>query len=342
MKTYKVDLDYESYLFNPDYHEENNDFLKLVREFEFVFFYINNEEASLKNLRDYSDDYIQKLVQLGFKKPQLNPFATDYIYWWGNRKNLELEKLLNSKITSAKCGKELDVGFFHGAIVSSLEDVQRHLSQNNFDKWILKSPTSFSGIGHQVFEKEHPPQKIYPQSLLEPFYQRIVDLGTTFICEDGELIDYFIVENKNSEKGSFKGGVAAKNRIIFKKYIWQKYQIDLAEYEKSCKKIFEYYQKIGATSNVQIDSFFYWDEKKKQAIMYPLVEVNYRKTMGLFLHSLASKILAKDNDVDDEVVDVVITHRGDIYSQDLNYILLSPPGNKFYSYAKIVKFLRRN
>jgi len=44
--------------------------------------------------------------------------------------------------------------------------------------------------------------------LLEPLHERVFDIGTTFVIENGKLIKQFMVENFNSSSGGFKGGQA--------------------------------------------------------------------------------------------------------------------------------------
>ena len=50
-KAYKVDLDYESFLFDPNYFEENPANLKIIKEFEYVFFLINKDHVILKYIK---------------------------------------------------------------------------------------------------------------------------------------------------------------------------------------------------------------------------------------------------------------------------------------------------
>ena len=64
MKTYKVDLDYESFLFDSNYTEDSVANLKIIREFEYIFFLVNQENCILKNARDYEKNYLNKLKGL--------------------------------------------------------------------------------------------------------------------------------------------------------------------------------------------------------------------------------------------------------------------------------------
>jgi len=73
----------------------------------------------------------------------------------------------------------------------------------------------------------------------------------------------------------------------FKLYIYEKYSYDLDELQSVTREIAELYIGLGANRNIQIDSFIYIENGKMKC--YPLVEVNYRKTMGLVVQSLADR-----------------------------------------------------
>lgn len=336
MKTYKVDLDYESYLFDTSYREDLPVYQKIIREFEYIFFLINKEACVLKNYRDYDKNYLNKLQGLGFIIPKLDPRAQNAKSWWGNHHNYPLEQTLNSKITSAKVAQDNGWGFSQGAIVSNVEEIQAHLKMfPQYKSWIIKRPHGFSGIGHYQFESENVNPFILGkiligEVLLEPLYKRIFDIGTTFVINDGIIERQFMVENFNSAQGGFRGGVACADVENFKKYIRETYNYDLQELEKITKKIANIYLKTGAIGNIQIDSFVY--EEDGVFKLYPLVEVNYRKSMGLVIQSLADTSSA-------ERVEWLVRTQKEI-SEDKNFYLqgdikrLSPDGTHFQTYLK--------
>jgi hypothetical protein len=197
-----------------------------------------------------------------------------------------------------------------------------------FKKYILKSPFSFSGIGHILFEKEQTPLIQFHQPyLLEPVYDRVFDLGITFEMQDAKLTRMFIVENFNNAKGSFKGGMGAQSVEDFISIIQNKYQFNLKPHLEKYREIFDEYLKLGATNNVQIDSFVYRDEFDGSLKLYQLVEVNYRKTMGLVIQNLAEHFPAK-------YIEWRITHTSEFENQK-DFIKLSPENNKFNSYLRL-------
>jgi len=327
VKAYFVDLDYENFLFDPNYLPSNSKNIAAIREFEYVFFLVNKEPCILKNLKNYSENYLNKLKELNFYIPQLSPEVTVCENWWGSRKNIELERKLNSKITSAEIATKLNCGFQNGKIVESLEAVQEYVNNLPFKKYILKNPFSFSGIGHTLFEKEQIPLIKFNQPfLLEPVFDRVFDLGVTFQMNDGKFNRMFMVENFNNSKGSFKGGMGAKSVDKFIEIIFNKYQFNLTPFLEKYNEIFEHYLSMGAKSNVQIDSFVYKDEFDQSLKLYQLVEVNYRKTMGLVIQGLAEHFEAN-------FIEWRITHTSE-YENNPEYLKLSPENNKFNSYLR--------
>ncbi len=323
---YKIDLDYEHYLFDNSYNEADPKFLKVIKEFEYVFFFFNLQHSTLKNAQDYSDEYLKYLEGLNFKLPKLSKDEKSYQYFWGERLNFNLEQKLNSKITSAKLAKELGLGFQHGMLISDVDNLKKYLKNSNFKKFLMKDPEGFSGIGHTKIDESTDLEKIKitKTMLVEPFYQRVCDIGCTFNKLSNGSYEMFLVENYNNEKGSFKGGLATSCVDLFLKNIKDKYQFDLEKSIPLYERIFREYQNMGATSNVQIDSFIFLEENKLK--LYPLVEVNYRKTMGLVMKKLADHF-------EKEKIEWLVTHTNDLENKK-EFLKLSPDSSKFKSYIK--------
>jgi hypothetical protein len=322
MNTYKVNLDYESYLFDPYYQENAQKSISMIKEFEYVFFVINKEKCKLKNFREYDQVYLGKMKKLGFVVPEFNSSENNFTNWWGSQLDLELEKKLNSKITSAQIALENKWGMFDGAIVENQAEAIAHIKKITRENWILKNPFGVSGSGHQVYTG----QQFSGSHLLEPIHQRVFDIGTTFEMVDGKLTNTFMVLNLNSKNGSFKGGIAGKNNNIFKDYIFKNCGYDLSLLEETLFKVFNHYKKLGANSNIQIDSFVYLEDGNMK--LYPLVEVNYRKTMGLVLNGLSQHFSS-------ELIEWKVTHTNEFESNS-TWIKLSPEGNRFKSYVRTI------
>lgn len=333
LNTYKVDLDYEAFLFDSTYIEDAPVNQKIIREFEYVFFIINKEKAILKNYKTYGEDYLEHLKKMGFVIPQFDSGSKCFSYWWGNRHNKEIERELNSKITSSNLASLNQWGFKEGAIVETLEELKRHLKNYpQKEKWVIKHPNGFSGIGHKQFNSNafndlEFSKLLREKFLLEPEYERVFDIGTTFEVENGVIKKYFMVENINSKVGRFRGGVGASSVDKFKKYIFNKYDYSLNELEEMTQKIAQIYLKKGASSNIQIDSFIYREDEELK--IYALVEVNYRKTMGLVIQSLAEKY--SEADWVEWRIESVKKLRKNQFGPE--WIKISPEGNHFHSFV---------
>ncbi len=336
MNIYEVDLDYESYLFDPQYREDSPQSKKIVNEFEYIFFLINQDpDCALKNSKHYDTNYFDRLKKNGFIIPHLTNETVGIKKWWGNHHNYNLEKELNSKLTSAKLATQHGWGFENGMIVDTTPMARLHVKKNpEIKDWIIKRPFGFSGIGHYQFSRENFNEFIISKIitgpvLIEPLYKRKFDIGTTFVLKNGALERQFMVENFNFENGGFRGGTGAPDVNMFKKYIENKYQYDLSDLEEMTKSIAEEYIKMGAIKNIQIDSFVY--EQEGELKLYPLVEVNYRKTMGLVIQSLADKT--------QKLIEWKVRSKKEIESdpdffKDQSMIRLSPDGTHFQTYLK--------
>jgi len=336
MNIYEVDLDYESYLFDKNYLENSPQSKKIINEFEYVFFLINqDEDCFLKNSRNYDKNYLERLRKNGFIIPHFTAENSGIKKWWGNHHNYNLEKELNSKITSSQMALKHDWGFWHGMVVDSVSMARLHMKKNpSINHWILKKPHSFSGIGHYQFEREKFNEFILSKIitspvLMEPLYKRHIDIGTTFVLKNGSIERQFMVQNHNVDQGGFRGGVAAPDVDKFKKYILENYQYDLSELEHITQRIAEEYIKLGAIKNIQIDSFIY--ESEGQLKLYPLVEVNYRKTMGLVMQALSDKY--------QRLIEWKVNSKKEIdndpnFYSDKEMLRLSPDGTHFQTYLK--------
>lgn len=333
MDTYKINLDYESYLFDKHFDENSLATQKKNREFEYVFFLVNNLACKLQNVRPYSTSYLAHLKNDGFTIPELVRTSTDGVEWWGHNDDFELAKKLNSKFTSVEIAKANNWGFDQGCLVADETSLRNHILHNSLiQNWILKQPHGFSGIGHykflaaDVFESRFK-YKFSGITLLEPFYERVFDIGTTIILKNGAVQDWFMVENYNSQSGSFRGGAGAADKKLFKDFIQSKYAFDLSSLESVILKIAQKYQQLGATKNIQVDSFVYRENGVLK--LYPLVEVNYRKTMGLVIHALAEKL------GENRVIEWLIYNKKETAQADLtNLIKISPEDNHFSSFVR--------
>jgi len=340
MMPVKVDVDYEMCLFDTSYDEMSARCLNLVSELEYVYFLCNRDKSSkLKTHKRYSSSYLAYLESLGFEIPELCPDVTSYDYWWGFHHNRDVERKLNSKLTSCIISNENCWGF-KGTIVESLDKVIDYICRfPEIHKWIIKHPHSFSGHGQkQFFSNSIKPELLVKyidgRVLLEPYYDRLFDIGTTYECVDGIITRHFMLENFISESGGFGGGIAAASNVDFKEYIYKKYNYSLDELEIITRQIAEHYITIGAKSNIQIDSFVFREAGELK--LYALVEVNYRKTMGYVIQCLADKFSNSAAAVEFRFVSSK-SKQGNVslYDASLGWTKLSPEGSAQHSFMKI-------
>ena len=119
---YKMDIDYEAKLFQPDYEEKGT--AKTVKEWEYVYFLLQQNPFSvLKNIKEYDAAYLDGLRSLGFSVGDIDPSASNFKYFWGHHHDLEIERRLNSKLTSAEIALKNNWGFVKGIHNGCMYDI---------------------------------------------------------------------------------------------------------------------------------------------------------------------------------------------------------------------------
>jgi hypothetical protein len=281
----RVNFDFEISLFQKNYIQTAKT-RKLNEEFEFIYFFCSDKKSNLCPYKKYEPDYLAYLISLGLDLPKMD-CSYPIRNWWGNDQNLELARLLNSKITSHEVGKEHGLNPEGIIVIKSFEDISRHLKKFNIKKWICRDPFGMAGSGSIVFdvaELESHEKYISKQLndnplILAPYFSRLMDLGFVFEDENFE-----VTWNLNSMGGRFKGGIVFKNIDSLKLMIKERFQMDFGEILKTEKRIVEIFKKLGNIEIIQVDSFIYSQEDSIK--FYPLVEVNARKSMGYFINKL--------------------------------------------------------
>lgn len=277
MQTYCVNLDYEWRLFNKNL---SRDVLKKVQlEFEFIYFFIETHNTTLKSEFKYPEDYLDFISSLGAVIPLFSDLNSKALNWWGDLNNIPLEKSLNSKLTSYLVSKELNILPQAIELVESLKELEEYLKRNEkmAHTFIAKDLESMGGQGNLVFEKNNLEQvgpKIIKmlksgKIIISPFFDRINDYG---ICYDISCKKINVNQNFNTKFGIFRGGFS-----ILEQEKWP-------NLVNSLFNVFDIYVKMGAYGQLQIDSFNYKGSLSLEN--YPLVEVNFRKTMGSFIRRL--------------------------------------------------------
>lgn len=292
---FNLDYEFELFDFHKDNKKEKNKISEIAKEFEYVYFFIEKSETILKNLRSYPEDYLDYLKKIGLKVPQFTNNSTIIANnWWGALANKNLEKELNSKETSTNFALEFKYCHSATGLVRSKEELFEHLENHSYLQWIARSAYSSGGYGIFKFKKDGLFLNRYFENkiesflskgpmVLEPKLDRILDIGITLNLE--KKLSYFFTQNFVSELGSFKGGLIFRNSDLLNSVFFNNQKM-MNSYEKFLKKLKEFYINKGAVNTLQIDSFLY--KENDEIKCYPLVEVNYRKTMGLVLKNFES------------------------------------------------------
>ena len=290
----RVNFDFEFSLFENNYVQTDK-IKKLNEDLEYIYFFCSDEQSIFCPFKKYQKDYLDYLISLGLKLPKI-----DCSYpprnWWGNTENLEIARLLNSKITSTKIASEHGLNPGGVAIIKTFDELSHHLSRSDIKNWICRNPYAMAGFNSLIFEKEdlESNRKFLSRQLeksaliLAPFFSRLLDLG--FVFENGGIE---VTWNLNSKSGRFKGGIVFEKIQSLSLLIEERFRKNFNEIMDTEKKMAEIFNQLGNKGIIQIDSFLYLENGLVK--FYPLVEVNARKSMGYFINKL--KIFLPENGV---------------------------------------------
>ncbi len=255
---------------------------------EFMFFFMNEDpNLVLQTEFNYSQDYFDYLKSLGVSIPDIvkdsKSNTNDKLNWFGKLENLEVERKLNSKIWMyeflSKMRFNQDVWIINDR--SSLSRAIESISNENI---IIKDPYLMSGINMEVFNKLKIPKRDFKYSqIIEPYYQRIIDLAYFYNPFDKEGSFYI---NQTTTTGQYVGAIVFDNQKDFLEYIDslglsnQFEDLKLAT-EKVVGKLEESFK---LEQLISFDSFIY--ERGGEKVLYPLCDINYRVNMGALVNSL--------------------------------------------------------
>jgi hypothetical protein len=205
--------------------------------------------------------------------------------WWGPLTHPEKERWLNSKLTSFELS--LREGWSSGAILPR----ETVLALEPEKKLLIKDPFNMSGKGMVILEPKKMvmlPQSMQGKLIVEPLLNRKKDFSH-FIFPDGSVICY---ENLVDEKFQYRGTIFSDTKnfkadsLSFYSELspekWNNFYLQL-------EKIKSHYGN-DAEYGYSVDSFVYEDDHGELQI-FPLCEVNARRTMGLIAYEL-TKVLA--------------------------------------------------
>lgn len=259
---FRVNLDFDSALSHNDPSYQNSKFLN---ELEYIFFLANRDnDAVLYTTNHYSEKYLNHLRSFGFTIASLSSDQTNYKNWWGNLSNFEEARKLNSKCWLASWHKPLG-----DKIIESRNDLE-----DRFPSY-YRADQGFSGISNHILNSQSDFKKLKFPGVQSQYVQVLQTFGVTYNLKTNE---YFIVENITDKKGAFKGGslinISELMPVFDLEAIINELNIHAPEAEV-----------------IQFDNMIYLDEIGERKIC-PLVEINYRRTMGSIIKSV-TEILGK-------------------------------------------------
>lgn len=316
MKIYRANFDYEYQL----YGLLNGSVLEFSKNLECLYFFTESSSAELFTENLYDEEYLEYVEKITGRNPRITS-AGKADFWWGSLTNLELEKKLNSKLTSTQFAIENDLAHRESKIIHHVSEISCSSPQ-----MVLKDPHQMAGRGFFQFDQS----KITKASawaqgkcplIQEPWLKKIQDIGT-YCFANGEMISYL---NFSNLQGNYKGTRIWADPVDQLTEL-KELKIDLDLFLEKMTAIREFYYTLGAIDGFSIDSFIY------QEGFYYLSEVNYRKTMGWAAYQL--KKLLKQH----RVGQLVIHKRQNNYQSvtellkiinNSSIVLISPPKNAF-------------
>lgn len=278
MKPNLVNIDYEYFLFDPNYSLFSSKYKKMREELEYLLFFCE-PGLPLFSKKVYEESYLNFVLQITGQQPEIVNCTDHFDYWWGRPE----ERKYNSKLESQALAEKMGLSAEKIFQVTAFEEIKKIILPTH-NNWLLKDPGQFSGQGMIVLNQENIEQKQKNiqsllnkgMALLEPLHHRLFDVG---ILVKNDLV-VALVENFISDHFHFKGGRLRPLRdcLSFK-------EINLIE------KLIEELRAEGV-HNFQFDCYFYQEEEQ---IKFRLAEINRRKTMGEVLWILSQKYPAKQS-----------------------------------------------
>ncbi len=256
--------------------------------------------------------YIHHLKNLGFTPPPfqlLSSISTPLpLSSWGASKSLmqwAREKKCPYKIPTLDVVKKVHSKEFSFLSSPQLEFSKLIRTPEELIQWwnsfkgpkALKTLYGSSGKGHFIsydlpedlskalaFFKKN--QKTSPSLIAQPWVERVLDFSTQWhIQEDGSYSYLGATLCENSSRGIYHRSTTGPEELLFKD------QIDFFhEHLSYARKAIENLKAHSFFGNVGFDSFLYKHPQTKKIQLYPIVEINARKTMGWVALKIHKKI----------------------------------------------------
>jgi hypothetical protein len=281
IKTARANFDYERQLFADTPAAEG----KENRELEYLMFYDTNY-SKFYSTEKYSEEFLSHVESIRHKKFELIPNTANYEFWWGKLQDKELERMLNSKIF---CKELCNItGLYHPGHIRTIEETLELGNKLSEVPIFIRQDGTYSGKGLKVFRRSIekadldylrtlPAQKILTGHWYE---ERLFDFG---IWQSGSQTKVWL--NKVNSKGTFSSSLFCPDLNSYREILGDYFSylpmaIDMTKEFRKCL-----FQKYGA-NDFKLDGFVY--RFKDRIGIVPVIEVNFRKTMGQVNFMLSS------------------------------------------------------
>ncbi len=255
--------------------------------------------------------YLNHLKSLGFNVPTYAllsdlPTSKASLSSWGPSKSLQtwaLEKNISYQIPPLDLVKKIQSKEFcfksfpqleGSALISSLEELTSWWSSFIGPK-VLKTLYGSSGRGHHIsydddLSKASAFLKRNPTVIGQPWVERVLDFSTQWVIqEDGSFSYVGATVCENSSRGIYLKSIVGPSDLLFKDNLHF-----LEEHLTFAKKAIKQLAALSFFGNVGFDAFVYLDPETKKTKLFPIVEINARKTMGWAALQIAKKLAKHD------------------------------------------------
>lgn len=251
---------------------------------QYLFYYINQDpDASLISYWDIPEASRNYLESLGIKLPKHTKDKSNSVNWYGELRDLELERNLNNKLSVYELLKSFDELPADVHIVNSSPEIKNILKSSDHKKWILKSPYSCGGQNIRfITSSEEIPDSLEYTHILEPYLDRVLDLSLYY---DPKTKDKFYYVSHIHQNCTYLGGRIYQDRTMLDQDLKNDGVYDVfMEVIQKLERYLEVIKKYKLSQPVTLDSFIYRENNLLKG--YPLCETNYRISMGTINQSL--------------------------------------------------------
>lgn len=275
-----VNADYEIELFKDivkPFSEEQIQRARLSRQY--LFYFINKDpSASIVSYWDLPNTTKDYFSSFGLKLPRHVEGSENAVNWYGQLKNLNLERKLNNKLSVLDLMKSFDELPSQVSVVHDSQEIKKVLKNDFSKKWILKSPYSCGGQNIIFIKREDDiPAKLEHTYILEPYLDRVLDMSLYFDPNTEETFYYIshIHQNCTYLGGRIYQDINMLDEDLKKDGIYDLFMSVVQRLERYLEEI----KTEKLSQPLTLDSFIYRDHKGELK-GYPLCETNYRISMG--------------------------------------------------------------